>query len=98
MVGQIEGMNFGMNNGFWPAVVPKEVVLIPSDFDRDGDVDRADLDHLADCTTGPILGTPAFGCTDADLDGDNDVDQSDFGILQRCLTGKDFPSDPACVP
>jgi uncharacterized protein (DUF362 family) len=72
------------------------------DFDADGDIDQADTDIFAACSTGPgIIGPPASGCTavqfgTADSDGDSDVDQADFGRFQRCLSGENVPLDPNC--
>ncbi len=98
-VGPIEAAPYGLHDGFWPAAyatVP--LVLIPPDFDQDGDVDGVDLAHFIACVTGPALGPPTEGCEDTDFDGDDDSDQADFGIFQGCLTGTNVPSDPSCMP
>lgn len=71
-------------------------VLVPGDFDHDGDVDAADLAHWESCITGPSGSASRAECQDADIDRDADVDQSDFGLLQRCLSGEDLPADPRC--
>ncbi len=76
-------------------VVPP--MLVPSDFNRDGDVDLDDFEHLRTCHTGPGVIPPTAGCDDADLDDDQDVDQSDFGLMQRCFSGANVAADPACV-
>ncbi len=68
----------------------------PSDFDRDGDVDAADLGHFAECVSGPNVMQNLPTCLDADLDADHDVDQTDFARIQRCLSGADVAADPAC--
>ncbi|MBI4579351.1 MAG: CocE/NonD family hydrolase [Planctomycetes bacterium] len=75
--------------------LPTPVNLAPPDFDRDGDVDEADLTHLLLDRMGPAVST--WTLVDSDLDGDGDVDQSDFGLLQRCYSGADIPADPACA-
>jgi hypothetical protein len=72
------------------------------DFDRDGDVDGADLTVFERCGTGPGIGGPPAGCqqsdfTRCDAEGDQDVDQGDFGVFQRCYSGPGKPADLACV-
>lgn len=71
-------------------------LAIFGDFDRDGDVDSADLHHFALCTSGPGI-CRSRDCIDADSDSDLDVDQSDFGIFQRCFSGENVPADPQCA-
>lgn len=73
------------------------LVLVPADFDRDGDVDAADFEHFRSCANGAGRPPAGTGCTDADLDGDGDVDQEDFGTLQRCYSGTNLSPDPACA-
>jgi hypothetical protein len=70
--------------------------VVPADFDRDGDVDSADMDLFESCASGPGISRPA-GCEAKDFDGDNDVDQSDFAVFQRCFSGPDVPADPNCA-
>lgn len=70
---------------------------IPGDFDRDGDVDSADLGHLQACDLGPNVPQDDAGCADAKLDADSDVDGDDLGLFQRCYSGTDVPGDPACA-
>ncbi len=69
---------------------------VSSDFDQDGDVDEADVDHFIQCASGPAIPQLEPNCSDALLDGDSDVDHVDFAVLQRCLTGQDQPVDPTC--
>ncbi len=69
-----------------------------ADFDADGDVDLDDYGHFQSCATGPGIGPPAAGCTNADLDHDDDVDQEDFGLFQGCLSGPGVPADLDCPP
>ena len=60
----------------------------PGDFDRDGDVDLADLMTLQSCVTGPgepLADDPA--CHEADLDFDRDVDLADLVAFQAHFTG-----------
>jgi len=89
------------------------VPVLPSDFDRDGDVDPVDLDVFKACATGPAipynpaaLPEPEPGCAltpdgngkiAADFDQDGDVDQSDFGIFQRCFSGSGHVVDAGCA-
>lgn len=72
-------------------------VCVRPDFDRDGDVDVADLSTFLQCITGPQTGSLSQGCVPTDLDGDNDVDQADFGTLQRCLSGSANSPYPSCA-
>jgi hypothetical protein len=58
--------------------------VIPSDFDRDGDVDRTDWEHFQTCALGPAVPQTDPGCSNARLDADDDVDMDDHGIFQRC--------------
>ncbi|GEM_PF-1862058 len=71
-------------------------VLIPGDFDRDGDVDAGDLQRFATCYTGPAIVQEQTTCGSADVDTDQDVDQADFGLFQVCWSGWNRPADPAC--
>lgn len=66
------------------------------DFDRDGDVDLDDLDHLHGCALGPAILQPDPLCTDADLNEDGYVDQLDFAVFQRCSSGAERFADPMC--
>jgi hypothetical protein len=72
------------------------LVLIPGDFDNDGDVDLNDFDIFQACASGPAIPLNP-GCEDKDFDSDNDVDQSDFGIFQRCISGESNPANPNCA-
>jgi endonuclease/exonuclease/phosphatase family metal-dependent hydrolase len=56
---------------------------LPGDFDRDGDVDSADLVTFNLAHAGP--GTPT-GNARTDLDDDGDTDQEDFGLFQVQIT------------
>ncbi|MFH1745643.1 MAG: family 10 glycosylhydrolase [Planctomycetota bacterium] len=55
---------------------------LAGDYDVDGDVDLADLDHMISCLTAPDNGPPAAGCDLFDFDLDHDVDLADFAVLQ----------------
>lgn len=67
-----------------------------ADFNRDGDVDLADLDQFEACGSGS--GTPSpTGCDLADFDCDGDVDQVDFGIFQTCISGENVAADRECM-
>jgi len=72
-------------------------ILLPGDFDHDGDIDNDDLDHVLACISGAGIPQNDPVCQDADLDKDGDVDQDDFGLLQRCFSGPGIPPDPDCA-
>jgi hypothetical protein len=67
-----------------------------ADFNRDGDVDRYDLDQFESCGSGPAIPLSS-GCEVADFDSDGDVDQVDFAMLQRCMSGEDVAADRECM-
>ena len=67
-------------------------LLIPGDFDHDGDVDQADFGHLQVCLGMPV----APPCADADLDGNLSVDSGDVGRLRHCMHGPNVAGDPDC--
>jgi hypothetical protein len=78
--------------------------LVIADFDRDCDVDAADLGTFLSCASGPEV--PPARCPRwpndklrpvADFDADGDVDQSDFGVFQRCISSEHQPSNSACA-
>jgi hypothetical protein len=71
-------------------------VPVPGDLDRDGEVDRTDVDLFLGCVSGPAILLES-GCEKADFDSDDDVDQEDFGILQRCYGGEGVHPDPICA-
>lgn len=72
-------------------------VLIPGDFDRDGDVDGDDLQPFTICYSGPAIVQEQTACRPADFDADQDVDQADFGIFQACWSGYRQPASPTCA-
>jgi hypothetical protein len=59
------------------------------DLDRDGDVDRADLNAMNLCLTGPLPVANGCPATErlADWDGNLAVDISDFAEMQPLITG-----------
>ena len=57
-------------------------LVLPGDFDADGDVDAADHAVWRACLAGPVAGVPA-GCSATDLDDDGHVDLRDFAELVR---------------
>jgi len=63
-----------------------EVVVVPGDFDNDGDVDKEDVSKLCDY----LLGTSAVAGpgSGADIDGDGDVDIMDLVRLIEILNSK----------
>lgn len=70
--------------------------IVAADFDQDCDVDQADYDLFAACTSGPgvLYGT---GCNTKDADADGDIDQADFSLFQRCYSGENTPPDADCA-
>lgn len=99
------GGTYTLTGGFWAAAWPACTSFAPADFDRDCDVDGADLEVMWGCTGGPELPVTA-GCTlvpgpggrvAADFDADDDVDHDDFGVFQRCYSGPDLVADPTCA-
>lgn len=99
------GGTYTLTGGFWAAAWSACTSFAPADFDRDCDVDGADLEVMWGCTGGPELPVTA-GCTlapgpggrvGADFDADDDVDHDDFGVFQRCYSGPDLVADPGCA-
>lgn len=80
-----------------PAQLTVVPILIPGDFDRDGDVDQEDFGHLQECISGPVTPQTDPACQDCLLDPDADVDIHDFAIFINCLSGSGVPADPACA-
>lgn len=73
------------------------VSTVRADFDQDGDVDDADLDHMQACLTDsdqPL----ADNCIEADLNEDGEVDSADFDLFQQCVSGAGVPADLDCLP
>lgn len=70
---------------------------VKPDFDRDGDVDAADLQRFVACFSGPAIPQEDVPCRAADFDEDGDVDLSDFGIFQRCFSGTGQSPNPSCA-
>jgi len=60
--------------------------FIAGDYDRDGDVDKDDLNAFLGCVSGPAI-PYAGNCAAADFDRDWDVDQADFGAFQKSFSG-----------
>lgn len=69
---------------------------VAADFNRDGAINAADLEHFVACACGPAIRQADPACQDARLDGDEDVDQEDFAVFQRCWSGV-LPADAACM-
>lgn len=74
------------------------VLTVPPDFDRDGDVDQEDFAHLQTCFSGPGLAQTDPACFNARLDDDHDVDADDFSLFQACFGGPGIWVDPECFP
>lgn len=82
----MSGGQFELAGGFWPGVVPRDVVPVPGDLDFDGDVDIYDFEILNGCLTGPEVVYPV-NCDVADLDMDGNVDLEDFAMFQEFFDG-----------
>jgi predicted phosphodiesterase len=54
----------------------------PTDLNKDGRTDAADMMLFVSCATGPAIPVTDASCRPADWDGDGDVDQDDFSVLQ----------------
>lgn len=70
-------------------------VLVPGDFDGDGDVDEDDLAQFALCFTGPDGGPVPPECDPGDFDDDDDIDCDDWDQFVLAWTG---PGDPPIPP
>lgn len=62
----------------------------PPEITRDGYIDQADFQFLADNMNGPGYASPA------DIDGNGSADIADFARFQRCYTGTEPVSLPGC--
>jgi len=62
----------------------------PPEITRDGYIDQADFQFLADNMNGPGFASPA------DIDGNGSADIADFARFQRCYTGTEPVSLPEC--
>jgi hypothetical protein len=67
---------------------------MPSDFDRDLDVDVSDFSFFQACYNGPNRTPNLPECGPTDLDDDGDADLTDFALFQSCFNGPNRP--PAC--
>ena len=81
------GAGFNLN---WIQVA-LAVALVPSDLDRDGDVDQTDFGIFQACYTA-APGSIQTGCEGADFDGTTTIDYLDFNQFQACMAG---PNQPA---
>ena len=70
-------------------------VLLPGDFDDDGDVDQDDFGVLQKCldTT-----NPTGDCLGTDLSGDGVTNSVDVEMFTDCMSGPQVPFDPNCLP
>lgn len=90
--GLLIGGTFELQGGYWTGAISD--TAIPTDCDRDGDVDLDDYAQFATCLLGPEKGLESgCACYDFDLDGDSDL--LDFTLLQLCFSGAQ-PGNPAC--
>ncbi|MHC4796125.1 MAG: carbohydrate-binding protein, partial [Planctomycetota bacterium] len=71
--------------------------IVPSDFDKDGDVDQEDFGHLQKCISGSGIPQHNPECLNARLDGDQDVDLNDYNKLKTCISGANIYVDPECA-
>jgi hypothetical protein len=91
---QMAGGSFSLTGGFWSS--PGASIIVPPDFDRDGDVDLDDFAVFRACFSGPAVAYTG-DCAKADFDHNGNVDQADFGIFQRCYSGANNPANPNCA-
>lgn len=74
-------------------VVP---IIVPGDFDGDGDVDMKDYGAFQVCFSGNAP-QPAPSCANALLDLDLDVDANDLSIFIGCMSGDRIQGNPDCA-
>lgn len=81
--------------GSTPSEPATLTVLMPGDFDGDGDVDMDDFAVLQNC-----FGTinPAGPCVGTDLSADGLTDYGDRPFFQGCMSGPNIPLNPDCLP
>lgn len=72
-------------------------MIIPPDFDGDGDIDPDDFARFQECWSGAGVPQDRPECLMARLDEDDDVDEDDFALFMRCATGRDHPIRPECM-
>jgi hypothetical protein len=75
-------------------VVP---VIVPGDFDNDGDVDMDDYGRFQECLSGHGQVQNRPECANARMDTDPDVDQDDLEKFLGCMSAPDVAGDPDCL-
>lgn len=73
----------------------KPAIVVPGDYDTDGDSDLVDFSTFVSCFNGPNRPAAQPSCAPPDADHDGDVDSADFGVFLSCFNGPNRP--PACV-
>lgn len=79
-----------MHDPLWIAPINPADFHHPPEITRDGYIDQADFQFLADNMNGPGFASPA------DIDGNGSADIADFARFQRCYTGTEPVSSPGC--
>jgi Tol biopolymer transport system component len=70
------------------------IVIIPPDFDKDGDVDLEDFALMQVCMT---LTPPTGDCEQTNMNADHRIDQADAEVLISCLSGPGIPAKEGCA-
>lgn len=79
------------------ALASRSAFAIPTDVDKDGDVDQTDFGYVQICLTpnGNIEVLP--GCEPVNFNLDPLVDQADVEMLLDCLSGANRDIDTNCL-
>jgi len=72
-------------------------LVLPGDFDRDGDVDQSDYGRFQACVSGWLVPQNDPQCARARMNGDEFVDWRDRELFLGCLSGAAMAADPNCA-